>query len=68
MECLTFEHIKMDKSLNKYISETGFCSRREADKYIDQGRVTINDQVAIKGNRVLPEDTVSIQVTTRSDN
>ena len=60
MECLTFEHIKMDKSLNKYISETGFCSRREADKYIDQGRVTINDQVAIKGNRVLPEDTVEV--------
>ena len=60
MECLTFEHIKMDKSLNKYISETGFCSRREADKYIDQGRVTINDNVAIKGNRVLPGDTVEV--------
>ena len=60
MECLTFEYIKMDKSLNKYISETGFCSRREADKYIDQGRVTINDQVAIKGNRVLQGDTVEV--------
>ncbi len=50
----------MDKSLNKYISETGFCSRREADQYIDQGRVTINDNVAIKGNRVLPGDVVEI--------
>ena len=50
----------MDKSLNKYISETGFCSRREADKYIDQGRVTINGNVAIKGNRVLPGDVVEI--------
>ena len=50
----------MDKSLNKYISETGFSSRREADKYIDQGRVTINDQMAIKGNRVLPGDTVEV--------
>lgn len=50
----------MDKSLNKYISETGFCSRREADKFIDQGRVTINDNVAIKGNRVLPGDMVEI--------
>ena len=50
----------MDKSLNKYISETGFCSRREADKYIDQGRVTINDNVAIKGNRVMPGDVVEI--------
>ena len=50
----------MDKSLNKYISETGFCSRREADKYIDQGRVTINDNVAIKGNRVMEGDVVEI--------
>ena len=50
----------MDKSLNKYISETGFCSRREADKYIDQARVTINDNVAVKGNRVLPGDVVEI--------
>jgi 23S rRNA pseudouridine2604 synthase len=50
----------MDKSLNKYISETGFCSRREADKYIDQGRVTINGNVAIKGNRALPGDIVEI--------
>jgi 23S rRNA pseudouridine2604 synthase len=50
----------MDKSLNKYISETGFCSRREADKYIDQGRVTINDSIAIKGNRVLPNDVVEV--------
>lgn len=50
----------MDKSLNKYISETGFCSRREADNYIDQGRVTINGNVAVKGNRVLPGDVVEI--------
>lgn len=50
----------MDKSLNKYISETGFCSRREADKYIDQARVTINGNIAIKGNRVLPGDIVEI--------
>lgn len=50
----------MDKSLNKYISETGFCSRREADKYIDQGRVTINENVGIKGNRVMEGDVVEI--------
>ena len=50
----------MDKSLNKYISETGFCSRREADKFIDQARVTINRNIAIKGNRVNPGDTVEI--------
>ncbi|MES2432041.1 MAG: 23S rRNA pseudouridine(2604) synthase RluF [Bacteroidota bacterium] len=50
----------MDKSLNKYISETGFCSRREADKYIEQGRVTINDNIANKGNRVMPGDVVEV--------
>ena len=50
----------MDKSLNKYISETGFCSRREADKYIEQGRVTINGSVAIKGNRVVEKDRVEV--------
>ena len=50
----------MDKSLNKYISETGFCSRREADKLIEQGRVSINDNIAIKGNRVNDGDTVQV--------
>lgn len=48
------EHI----SLNKYISETGLCSRRDADKLIEAGRVKINDVVARKGNRVNPEDHV----------
>lgn len=47
-------------SLNKYISNTGFCSRREADQYIEQARVTINDKVAVKGNRVYPGDIVAI--------
>lgn len=48
------------KSLNKYISETGVCSRREADKIIKAGRVKINSQVAVLGNRVFEGDTVSI--------
>lgn len=47
-------------SLNKYISQTGICSRREADKWIDAGRVKINGQLAIKGNRVFENDKVSI--------
>ncbi len=48
----------MDISLNKYISDTGFCSRREADKYIDEGRVSLNGKVAKKGNRVTGNDSV----------
>lgn len=50
----------MDTSLNKYISESGFCSRREADQFIDQGRVTINGNIASKGNRVGENDIVHI--------
>ena len=50
----------MEKSLNKYISETGFCSRREADQFIEQGRVTINRIEATKGNRVNEGDDVRL--------
>lgn len=50
----------MDTSLNKYISDTGFCSRREADKYIEEGRVSINGKDAKKGNRVTENDIVLI--------
>lgn len=50
----------MDISLNKYISETGFCSRRDADKFIDDGRVSINNKEAKKGNRVTENDVVFI--------
>ncbi len=47
-------------SLNKFISSTGICSRREADKWIEAGRVMINDQVARKGNRVEAGDSVTL--------
>ena len=47
-------------SLNKFISQTGICSRREADKWIEAGRVTINGKVAVKGNRVFENDEVHL--------
>lgn len=47
-------------SLNKYISGTGFCSRREADSYIEQGRVTVNDKTAQSGTRVHAGDVVEV--------
>jgi len=47
-------------SINKYISSTGYCSRREADKYIEQGRVHINGKEAKKGNRVSDADDVTV--------
>ncbi|MGF1724261.1 23S rRNA pseudouridine(2604) synthase RluF [Photobacterium nomapromontoriensis] len=46
--------------LNKFISDTGYCSRREADKLIDQGRVTINGQEPEMGVKVMPGDDVLI--------
>lgn len=48
-------------SLNKYISSTGICSRREADKLIAAGQVTINGKVAVLGNRVFAGDTVKVK-------
>jgi 23S rRNA pseudouridine2604 synthase len=47
-------------SLNKYISSSGFCSRRDADKYIEQLRVTINGELATAGMRVAAKDLVEI--------
>jgi 23S rRNA pseudouridine2604 synthase len=46
--------------LNKYISETGACSRREADAWIAAGRVTINGAVAQLGTRVAEGDAVCV--------
>ncbi|KGO84355.1 23S rRNA pseudouridine(2604) synthase RluF [Flavobacterium beibuense] len=48
------------KRLNKFISETGYCSRREADKLIEEGRVTINGVVPEMGTKVSLEDEVRI--------
>ena len=45
-------------SINKFIAGTGHCSRREADKLLDAGRVMLNGQTARKGNRVGEGDVV----------
>lgn len=46
--------------LNKYISESGICSRREADRFIENGNVTINGQKAKVGDRVFAKDKVKL--------
>jgi 23S rRNA pseudouridine2604 synthase len=46
--------------LNKYISETGACSRRQADQWISEGRVRINGAVPELGTRVAPGDRVEV--------
>ena len=42
------------KRLNKFIADSGYCSRREADRLIEEGRVTVNGQRAGLGDRVWP--------------
>lgn len=49
---------KKGKRLNKFISESGYCSRREADRLIEQGMVTINGERPELGSQVLPGDVV----------
>ena len=48
------------KRLNKYISESGFCSRRGADKLIEEGRVTINDKIPELGTKVKSGDIIKV--------
>lgn len=44
--------------LNVYIARTGICSRREADKFIQDQRVTVNGKIAVLGTQVSDEDVV----------
>lgn len=50
----------ISKRLNKFISESGHCSRRGADKLIEEGRVKINGSLPELGTKVLPGDKVSV--------
>ncbi len=47
-------------SLNKYISSTGFCSRRDADRLIEQARVTVNGELVLPGAKVGAGDKVEV--------
>ncbi|WP_396195283.1 23S rRNA pseudouridine(2604) synthase RluF [Flavobacterium sp.] len=46
--------------INKFLSESGFCSRREADKLLEQGRITINGKVPELGTKVSVEDEIRV--------
>ena len=50
--------------LNKFISETGFCSRREADKLIENGRVTVDGIKAVMGTKV--KESADVKVDGKS--
>ncbi len=46
--------------INKYLAMSGICSRRDADKLIEQGKVTINGRVAVTGDKVSKQDKIQI--------
>lgn len=50
----------MQTRLNKFISETGLCSRREADKLVEEGRVTVNGTIPLLGTKVSEDDEIKI--------
>ena len=46
--------------LNKYLSDAGVCSRREADRLIEEGRVTVDGKKAVPGMQVDPSSEVRV--------
>lgn len=55
--------------LNKFLSESGYCSRREADRLIEAGRVSVDGQIAYIGQKVEPGQNVCVdgQTVVRTD-
>ncbi|MDX1638924.1 MAG: pseudouridine synthase [Balneolaceae bacterium] len=53
--------------INKYIAHAGFCSRRDADEYVEKGKVKVNGEVVTQhGTKVTPSDTVEVDGQTLS--
>lgn len=53
-------HLYCMTRLNKYLAECGVCSRREADKLIEQGKVKVNQQIAVSGMQIGEQDVVEV--------
>ena len=51
----------MATRINKYLSEVGYCSRRAADKLIEEGKVTINGKVPEIGTKVDESDYIEVE-------
>ena len=46
--------------INKFLSEIGYCSRRKADTLIEQGRITINGETAVMGQKVIGTEVIKV--------
>jgi len=58
----------MEKTrINKYLSEVGYCSRRAADKLLEEGRITINGKIPELGTKVSDEDIIEVDGKTIRD-
>lgn len=72
---MTEKRLKQQKTnteeirLNKFLSDSGFCSRREADRLIDGGKVTVNHEIAVMGQKVTLKDIVKVngQIISREE-
>jgi len=51
----------MGTRINKYLSEVGYCSRRRADRLIEEGKITINGKIPEKGTKVGDDDQVEVE-------
>ena len=54
----------MEVRLNKFLSDSGLCSRREADKFIEMGRVTVNGSFPTVGQKVTEADIIQVDEET----
>ena len=57
---IKYKKVRYMTRLNKYLAECGICSRREADKLIEQGRVKLNGKAAVSGMQVQAGDCVEL--------
>lgn len=59
----------METRINKYLSEIGYCSRREADRLIEDKRITVNDIIPEIGTKISENDVVKVdgKVVSRTD-
>ncbi len=47
--------------INKYLSQAGYCSRRQADRFLEAGKITINGKIPEMGTKVMPGDEVRVE-------
>ena len=51
---------ELKKRINKFLSEVGYCSRRKADVLIEQGRIKINGEIAVMGQKIIGDETIEV--------